>query len=574
MLKTDKRQLVRALTGKRIDFKGTIYNKFPKVYNIFVIGFTACISGLMFGFDVSSMSSMIGTDGYKKYFGSPGPTEQGGITACMPAGSFVACLVAPYFSDNFGRRVSLHLCAVFWMIGAVLQCASQDLAMLCVGRVISGIGVGFGSSVTPVYCSELAPPKIRGAIGGLFQFSVTLGIMILFFIGYGAHFINGAGSFRLTWGIELVPGTCLFMAVFFLPESPRWLALHDRWEESENIVARVGAKGDRENAQVRIQLEEIKEQVELEKEAESFQLKDLFRPKTRLKTIVGMLAQMWQQMCGMNVMMYYIVYIFTMAGYKGGAVLVSGSIQYVLNVVMTIPALFLMDKCGRRPVLLIGGAFMAAWLFAVAGLLATYSIPYPNGYEGDKTVRIAIPKKDKPAASGVIACSYLFVCSFAPSWGVCIWIYCAEIFNNTERAKGSGLCTAINWIFNFALALFVPSAFKNLTWKTYIMFGVFSVALTINTFLMFPETKGKTLEEIDQMWEAHVPAWKSHSWVPTIPPPNKFDEPIPKDKTDIEHVEDITDSDKVSPEDDYEKNSETRLDTITASNPNSNSLSE
>lgn len=566
-MKVDKRQIGRALMGKRTNYKVTIYDKFPKMYNIFVIGFTSCISGLMFGFDVSSMSSMIGTDGYKKFFGSPGPTEQGGITACMPAGSFVGSLAAPFFSDSFGRRVSLHLCSIFWMIGAILQCASQDLAMLCVGRVISGIGIGFGSSVAPVYCSEVAPPKIRGAIGGLFQFSVTLGIMILFFIGYGAHFIKGAGSFRLTWGMELVPGAFLFLAVFFLPESPRWLALHGCWDETEEIVAKVAAKGDKENEQVMIQLEEIREQVEVDKEAEAFRLVDLFRPKTRLKTMVGMMAQMWQQMCGMNVMMYYIVYIFTMAGFQGGAVLVSGSIQYVLNVVMTIPALFLMDKCGRRPVLLVGGLFMLAWLFAVGGLLATYSDPYPDGFEGDKTVRIAIPKSNKPAANGVIACSYLFVCSYAPTWGVCIWIYCAEIFNNTERAKGSGLCTAVNWIFNFALALFVPSAFKNLTWKTYIMFGVFCVALTINTFLMFPETKGKTLEEIDQMWEARIPAWKTHNWAPTIPPSGKFDQEM--HKADVEHIEDTEESDRISPKANSEKNSGTDLEEVAKSNPDS-----
>lgn len=569
----DKKQVVNALKGKRINYRGAFYDKFPKMYNIYVIGFTACISGLMFGFDVSSMSSMIGTDGYKKYFGTPGATEQGGITACMPAGSFVACLVAPYFSDTFGRRVSLHLCATFWIIGAVLQCASQDLAMLCVGRVISGFGVGFGSSVAPVYCSEVSPPKIRGAISGLFQFSVTLGIMILFFIGYGAHFIKGAGSFRLTWGMEIVPGLCLLLAVFFLPESPRWLALHDRWSEAEEIVTRIGAKGDRNNQAIKIQLEEIKEQVEIDKEAEAFTMLDLFRPKTRLKTIVGMMAQCWQQMCGMNVMMYYIVYIFSMAGYKGGAVLVSGSIQYVLNVVMTIPALFLFDKWGRRPVLIVGGIFMFIWLFGVAGLLATYSDPYPQGFEGDTTVRIAIPDKYKPAARGVIACSYLFVCSFAPTWGVGIWTYCAEIFNNTERAKGSGLCAAVNWIFNFALALFVPSAFKNITWKTYIMFGVFSVALTINTFLMFPETKGKTLEEIDQMWDAHVPAWKSASWVPVVPPAEAYDSDPNKQKMEVEHVEDagsVEQLDKISSE---EKNSEMQIAAATRSTSNSNSAS-
>lgn len=524
------------LLKKKVNYRGTFYDKFPKIYNIVVIGCVSCISGMMFGFDISSMSSMIGTAGYKKFFGSPDATKQGGITACMSAGSFVGSLISPYFTDTYGRRVSLHLCSAFWITGAILQCASQDLAMLCVGRVISGIGIGFGSSAAPVYCAEISPPKIRGAICGLFQLSVTVGIMILFYIGYGCSFIDGAGAFRITWGLQIVPGLCLLICTFFLPESPRWLALHDRWDEAFEIVSRVSAKGNREDEQVKIQMEEIKEQVFIDKEAEEFGYRDLFRPKTRLKTIVGMCAQMWQQLCGMNVMMYYIVYIFEMAGHTGSTVLVSGSIQYVLNVVLTIPALFLVDKAGRRPVLIVGGILMFSWLFAVAGLLATYSVPQPNGFDGDDTVRISIPSDQKGAASGVIACSYLFVCSFAPTWGIGIWIYCSEIFNNTERAKGSAVCASVNWIFNFALALFVPTAFKNITWQTYIMFGVFSVALTVNTYLMFPETKGKTLEEIDQMWASKIPAWKSAAWVPDVPV-IAYSDDITKKDFGVSHLE-------------------------------------
>ncbi|SCU99094.1 LADA_0H17524g1_1 [Lachancea dasiensis] len=501
---------------RNVQYRGRLYDRFPKVYNIYVLGVVACISGLMFGFDISSMSSMIGTTHYKEYFNNPGSTEQGGITASMSAGSFAGSLISSHFSDVFGRRVSLHLCASLWILGAILQSASQDVAMLVAGRVISGMGIGFGSSAAPVYCSEISPPRIRGTICGLFQFSVTMGIMILFYIGYGCHFINGQGAFRVTWGIQIVPGLVLLIAAFFLPESPRWLANNDRWEEASEVVAQVGARGNREDPQVKLQLEEIKEQVILDTQV-SFGYRQLFRKKTLNKTIVGISAQMWQQLCGMNVMMYYIVFIFQMAGYSGDQVLVSGSIQYVLNVVMTIPALFLVDKVGRRPVLLVGGIFMFIWLFVVAGLLATYSVPAPEGFDGDETVTIRIPEDHKGPAKGVIAASYLFVCSFAPTWGIGIWIYCSEIFNNVERAKGSALCASVNWAFNFALAMFVPPAFKNISWKTYIIFGVFSVCLTIQTFFMFPETKGKTLEEIDQMWEDRIPAWKTGSYVPELP---------------------------------------------------------
>ena len=502
---------------RNIDYKGTFYKKFPHVYNIYAIGMISCISGLMFGFDISSMSSMIGTKRYKRYFGHPGPTAQGGITGSMAAGSFLGSLLSPNFSDTFGRKMSLHICSVFWIIGAVIQCAAQGKAMLVVGRILSGIGIGFGSSAAPVYCSEISPPKIRGLISGLFQFSITVGIMILFYIGYGCHFINGTASFRLTWGLQMIPGFVLALGVLFLPESPRWLANHDRWDEAETIVANVAANGDREDEQVKFQMEEIKEQVLIDAAAKDFTFKDLFRPKTRKKTIVGISAQMWQQLCGMNVMMYYIVYIFNMAGYTGNANLVASSIQYVLNVGMTIPALFLIDKAGRRPVLVVGGILMFTWLFAVAGLLATYSVPAPGGVDGDSTVTIKIPHKHKPAARAVIACSYLFVCSYAPTWGIGIWIYCSEIFNNMERAKGSSVSTATNWAFNFALAMFVPSSFKNINWRTYIIFGAFSVALTVQTFFMFPETRGKTLEEIDQMWAENIPAWKTGNYIPQLP---------------------------------------------------------
>ena len=524
------------LLFKNVNYRGTLYDKFPKIYNIYVIGFVSCISGLMFGFDISSMSSMLGTSGYKHYFGTPDATKQGGITASMAAGSLAGSLIAPNFSDAFGRRVSLHLCACLWIIGAIIQCASQNVGMLVTGRVIAGMGIGFGSSTAPVYCSEVSPPKIRGTITGLFQLSVTVGIMVLFYIGYGCHFLDNAASFRITWGLQIVPGIFLLVCAFFLPESPRWLANHDRFEDAAFIVAKITSKGDLDNEEVQVQLEEIKEQVEFDKEASDFTFTSLFKKKTLRKTIVGMSAQMWQQLCGMNVMMYYIVYVFEMAGYTGSTVLVSGSIQYVLNVIMTIPALFLVDRVGRRPLLIAGGILMFSWLFAVSGLLATYSVPTAAGFGGDDTVRIVIPDSNKTAARGVIACCYLFVCSFAPTWGVGIWIYCSEIFNNSERAKGSAVSAAVNWSFNFALAMFVPSAFKNITWKTYIIFGVFSVVMTIHTAFMFPETKGKTLEEIDQMWEANIPAWQTSTWVAVRP--SVSDDLHEKNNSSSSHVED------------------------------------
>ncbi|AOA63259.1 Glucose sensor or transporter [Komagataella phaffii] len=502
--------------ARSLNYQGKLYDKFPTIYNIHVIAITATVSGLMFGFDISSVSSFVSQEHYRNYFNRPDSLTQGGITASMAGGSFVGSLVSSDFQDIFGRRVALHVCSALWITGAIIQSASQNQGMLIAGRFISGLGIGFGSASAPVYCSEVSPAKIRGLIGGLFQLSVTVGIMVMFYIGYGCHFIDGVASFRLAWGLQMIPGFILLVGVFFIPESPRWLANHERWDDAVEIIANVVADGDREDPDVHLQLDELQEQVLIDKDAANFGYADLFKKDCRKRTFIGVSAQIWQQLCGMNVMMYYIVYIFEMAGYSGNVNLVSSSIQYVLNVVMTIPALFLMDRVGRRPLLIGGGIFMFIWLFGVAGLLATYSEPIEN-FGGDDTVRILIPDEHKAAARGVIACSYLFVCSFAPTWGICIWVYVSEIFNNRQRAKGAALATSANWIFNFALAMFVPSAFRNITWRTYIIFGVFSVCLTVHVIVQFPETRGKTLEEIDKMFKDNIPAWRTSSYVPEMP---------------------------------------------------------
>ncbi|ODQ83089.1 hypothetical protein BABINDRAFT_31609 [Babjeviella inositovora NRRL Y-12698] len=511
----------------------TAYDKPPKTYNIYVIATISTLSGLMFGFDISSVSSFVSQEHYLKFFNHPSAIAQGGITAAMSGGSFLGSLASAFTSDTLGRRISMTLCSFFWIVGAIIQSSSQNQGQLIAGRLISGIGIGYGSSAAPTYLSEISPPKVRGAIGSLFQFAVTVGIMIMFYIGYGCSFINGTGSFRVAWGIQIIPGLILMAGIPFLPESPRWLASIGHWDEAVEIITRVTGKGDASHRDVVIQLEEIKEQLIIDENASNFQYWDLFRKENIKRTSVGIFAQIWQQMCGMNVMMYYIVYIFEMAGMTGNINLVSSSIQYVINVVMTIPALLFIDKVGRRPLLLVGAVLMMTWLFASAGLLATYSQPQPNGFDGNNTVRISIPDTEGKAAKAVIACSFLFVASFAPTWGPGIWLYCSEIFPTHQRAKASALCAAFNWIFNFALSMFVPSAFRNITWKTYIVFGVMCIAMFFHVYFMFPETRGKTLEEISKMWDENIPAWKTTSYIP--------DMPITDDKgVHLEHKENLS----------------------------------
>ncbi|EGE04328.1 sugar transporter [Trichophyton equinum CBS 127.97] len=492
--------------------------------NIYVIAAVAVIGGGLFGFDISSMSAILGTDQYKCYFnqygpdqcGGPRPAVQGGITASMAGGSWLGALISGFISDHLGRKKAIMVGAIVWIIGSVITCASQNIAMLIVGRVINGLSVGICSAQVPVYISEVAPPTKRGRLVGCQQWAITWGILIMFYISYGCSFIKGPAAFRVPWGLQAIPAILLFFGMMPLPESPRWLARKDRWEECHRVLTLVHGHGDPDSPFVQRELQEIKDICEFERANADVSYLELFKPNMINRTHIGVFTQIWSQLTGMNVMMYYITYVFGMAGLTGNTLLVSSSIQYVINVAMTVPALLWIDRWGRRLPLLVGAFFMMTFLFVNAGLLAARGRPAPpgglNGIEAESWEITGAPSK------AVIACSYLFVASFAPTWGPVSWIYPPELFPLRVRGKAVALATSSNWAFNFALGYFVPPAFVNIQWKTYLLFGVFCAAMFIHVFVMFPDTAGKTLEEVEYMFTdpkgvkyIGIPAWRTRS---------------------------------------------------------------
>ncbi|KAL9635030.1 MAG: hypothetical protein Q9164_003724 [Protoblastenia rupestris] len=204
-----------------------------------------------------------------------------------------------------------------------------------------------------------------------------------------------------------------------------------------------------------------------------------------------------------------------MAGLEGNNLLVSSSIQYVINVVLTVPALLYIDRWGRRPTLLLGALGMMTFMFANAGLMASYGTY--AGPRGVGNVPEASWSLTGPPAKAVIACTYLFVACYAPTWGPVSWIYPPELYPLRVRGKAVALSTSSNWIFNFALTYFVPPAFVNIQWKVYLVFGVFNLAMFVHVFFAFPETAGKTLETVEDMFTDPLgpkfigtPAWKTH----------------------------------------------------------------
>ena len=240
----------------------------------------------------------------------------------------------------------------------------------------------------------------------------------------------------------MIPAIVLFIGLLFLPESPRWLARKDRWEESHAVLTLVHGKGDPNSPFVSKEFAEIKDMCEFERRNADVSYMELFKPNMINRTHIGVFTQIWSQLTGMNVMMYYIVYVFMMAGLKGNNLLVSSSIQYIINVSMTVPALLWVDRWGRRPTLLVGAALMGTFLFIDGAIFEARGVYQPNGING---IKVASIKVTGASSKAIIACSYLFVASFAVSWGPVSWIYPPELYPLRVRGKAVALATSANW---------------------------------------------------------------------------------------------------------------------------------
>ncbi|KAF9017163.1 hypothetical protein BGZ52_005290, partial [Haplosporangium bisporale] len=370
--------------------------KYSLLNNVYFLGGFATMGGMLFGFDISSMSGVVGTQRYQEYFNYPSSSLQGGIVASMAAGSFLGALLAGPFGDKFSRKRTIMLAAMIWIIGSIIQCASVNVSMLIVGRIVNGVAVGLASMIVPVYQSEIAPKNIRGRIVSLQQWAITWGILIQFFIQYGCSKIQSNAAFRIPWGIQVVPGIILLAGISIFPYSPRWLADKDRMDEALEVLANLRANGDKNDPEVLAEYKEIEDAVVFDRTQAVRSYAELFRKPAVRRVFLGMTLQSWSQLTGMNVAMYYIVFIFQGAGITGeNANLQASSIQYVLNVLFTIPAILFIDRWGRRPVLIAGSTFMALWLFLIGGLMGKYGSA--TSFDGNKTTTWAI--QDNDAAS-------------------------------------------------------------------------------------------------------------------------------------------------------------------------------
>ncbi|GAA6028079.1 hypothetical protein JCM8097_001861 [Rhodosporidiobolus ruineniae] len=460
--------------------------------NQYIAGALPTIGGIMFGADISSMAAQLSNPYYLKQFGNPDSDLQGGITASMPAGSFGGALINSWLSDKIGRKKCIIISGWLWVLGCIIQSVAQNVATLVAGRVVAGLAVGIASAIVTVYQAEITKPNIRGRIVSIQQLAITVGIFLQYFVQYGCSYIEGTASFRLPWALQLIPGLILGTLMFIFPESPRWLMEQGRNEEALQILADVHAAGDTENELVQLEYREIFNQIEFDRTQAAHSYLDLIKPDVRKRVFLGMAEQMWSQLTGM---------VFQSAGLNGRrSELIASSIQYALNVAFTLPALVYIDRWGRRPMMLYGAIFMAIWLCLVGAIQAGLG-QNVTGAEAAATTTWRI-YGHTAGRNAVIVFSYFFVCSFAITWGPCSWTYASEIFPTRVRGKAVSMATATN---SYA----TPPAFHNVKYRTYFIFMTFNIVAAIHIFFMYPETKGRTLEEMDEVFQGNTfTAWR------------------------------------------------------------------
>ena len=441
------------------------------------ISLVAALGGMLFGYDTGVISGAIG---FLQEAYNLTPRMVGWVASCALVGCMVGVAFAGMLADYIGRKKVLVLAAILFFVSALGTALPQTLMQFIVFRFIGGLGVGIASMTSPMYIAEITPARIRGRMVSLNQFAIITGMLAVYFANM---FIEAQGDdawdlargWRWMFGSEALPAALLFVLALFVPESPRWLAKQGLRDKALKILSRVGG---REHAQ--------REMVEIEDamQHEGASIRELFKPGMTIVLIIGVSLAILQQVTGINVFLYFGPEIFKQLGSDMDAALLQQVVIGTANLVFTIIAIWTVDRLGRKPLMLIGAAGMGICLFAqgacaIMGITAKWMLILVIGY---------------------IAC-------FALSLGPVVWVYLSEIFPNKIRGRAMSISTLFLWLSCWAVSQSFPMMDKNeyLIEKfnhgfPFFVYGAFCIVTFIFVWLVVPETKGKSLEEIENMW--------------------------------------------------------------------------
>jgi SP family galactose:H+ symporter-like MFS transporter len=433
---------------------------------VFAAAAFAALGGLLFGYDTGVISGALIF--IRTQFGLS-TFQQELLVSIVLVGAAVGALSGGRLADVFGRRFMLMVTAVIFVTGALVCAAAPSLNILVFGRLIVGLGIGFATSTVPIYISEVSPPQTRGWQVSLFQLAITIGILAAYVVDYT---FAGSASWRWMLGLAFVPGAILGLGMLRMPESPRWLAEHGQSNLARRILARIRGTED-------IESEWLEIQKTLTETEERGRFSDLLSPTLRTALLIGIGLAIFQQVTGINTVIYYAPLIVQSAGIStaSGAILATAGIGLV-NVIMTIVAMWLIDRVGRRPLLLIG---IGGMILSLGVLGFVFRMPTGGALAWLAVVTLMV-----------------YVASFAISLGPIFWLIIAEIYPLRVRGVAEGTAAGVNWASNFVVSFTFLTLVEVLgPSMTFWVYALLAVASWLFAYYLVPETKGRTLEEIE-----------------------------------------------------------------------------
>ncbi|ADZ09543.1 sugar transporter [Methanobacterium lacus] len=447
-----------------------LFNKNFKIINIFVILVAAItsIGGLLFGYDTGVISGAILF--IREDFLLSTTAQEVTVSAVL-IGAVIGASISGILADRYGRKIMIVLASIIFGIGAIFSSVSPNVNALIISRVVVGIAIGMASFIVPLYIAEVAPINIRGALVSLNQLAITLGIVISYMVDL---YFAPNGSWRWMLGLAVIPSLILALGMFFMPPSPRWLI--SKGFESKAVAVLKKIRGiDNVDKEVN----EIEQTLLLENEGK---WSDLLEPKIRSALIIGIGLAAFQQLTGINTVIYYAPTILEFAGLQTATVTIFATVGIgVVNVLLTVVSILLIDRLGRRPLLLAG----------ITGMIVSLGI---------MGLAFIIPGLTSSLGWLAVICLMLYVGSFAISLGPIFWLMIAEIYPLRIRGRAMSIVTMINWATNLVVAITFLTIIELLGASgTFWLYGVIAVLSLLFVYYRVPETKGKSLEEIERL---------------------------------------------------------------------------
>lgn len=459
------------------------------------VALIVALGGFLMGFDASVISGVVSFIGPE--FGL-NKIQVGWAVASLTLTSTLAMMMAGPVSDRYGRRPVLKMAAVLFTLSAIASAIAPDYVTLVAARMLGGFGVGAALIIAPMYIAEIAPADIRGRMVSFNQLNIVIGISVAYFSNY---LILSLGQSDFAWaqtlqldargwrwmlGVEALPAIFYFFALFTVPESPRWLLMQGRGAEALGILERVSGRDQAEK-----DLQAVTESLEDEAHQEKGSLRELFQPAMRLVLTIGVAIAILQQITGINSVFFYAPMIFEQSGIGTDAAFMQAVLVGIINLVFTVVAILLIDKLGRRPLLISGLVIIATSMLTLAYGFGSASYS-PGGELVDMNPTLIL--------IGILG----FVAGFAISLGPVMWVLFSELFPNRIRGIAISFVGLINSSVSFIVQLVFPWELENFgPSTTFLIYGSFAIIGLIFVMRVLPETKGRSLEELESELVTH-----------------------------------------------------------------------